>query len=508
MLRTNPFDSPLRFLGTVLAGFFLIAGFSLASAAPSHADLSVGIEDGAGTGGNPVTGNPPTTPSVPAPGGGGGGGGGGSSLPAGGFWVYTWGPNSICGSKPDAGPSIGYRTMWITEEKVTPSQDQPPAGAGWHFSSYFPGYGAYWNRTTPSPRMDCIFPPTYNLMNNECILDTSASFAEVRPQPQVLASRTASSGYAAGTPDPAACAASRTHVALNANIVRYSYVEGIAVSRAVTHTFKVYLEADPRTGSVPATEIVGTVGPYNLPAKRNSASLTCKGPRVPGDANERDFTENSCYSESSFSSSYKCYPSPILFDKRATWEWNEEMGTNPNNAITYNTSDFFIPKESGWSLLKRKDNAGRKITFNQNPSGPGITINSYSTLFERDATSTPFASVGGGDPLAEIDVFLSNGQKRIDQLQGSGLKTASYSGKANSVKLMLMGASSQNAPTKITQVLKWVGTRKVQTIRITGLNPVSGDIQYVLSTTDVPTSGECRSTASVESIRAIGDTIN
>jgi hypothetical protein len=479
---------PARLLTSVAVGFMLVAGLSLAQAEPSHADLSVGIEDGAGTGGSPISGNDNITPSLPAPGGG-GGGGGGSSMPAGSFWVYSWGANSACSPKANAGPAIGIRVLWITQEATTPSRDQQPAGGGWRFSAYFPGYGAHWTRVTPSPQMNCIYPPTYKLVTQECVLGTNARFDEIRPSPDLLAQGSGSSGYNQGNPDPARCAASRSHVALGANIIRYSYVEGTAVSQAVTHTFKIYLEADPRTGAVPATEIVGTVGPYNLPAKRNSASITCKGSSIPGDDKERDFTEASCSKEKTSSPSYVCNANPVLYDVASVGE-KERMQSFPGDVF-----DPYSTWESG--------NPGRKIMFNQNPSGEGITVNSFSTSYEVTST-TPgqyfqLGLVGSNGKIDKEDILV----KQDAEVGTYSTGDATYQGKRDTVNIIVNGVSTDNGSLSITQILKWSGTKRVQTIHVTGLNPITGDITYTLGTADVPTSGVCRSTAQIGVIHAI-----
>jgi hypothetical protein len=463
-------------------GFVVVAGLSLAQAEPSHADLSVGIEDGAGTGGSPVPGNDNITPSLPAPGGGGGGGGGGApAMPAGSFWVYSWGGNSACSPKANAGPAIGIRVLWITQEATTPSRDQPPVGEGWRFSAYFPGYGAHWTRVTPSPQMNCIYPPTYKLITQECILSTYAKWSEVRPTPGPLAEKTVSSGYSPGSRDPGACAASRSHVALNVDIVRYSYVEGIAVSKAVTNTFKVFLEADPRTGAVPATQIVATVGPYNLPAKYKSVSITCKGVSIPGDSSERNFDETNCSSEKTTNPSFVCNADPILFDVAGFGE-KERLSSFPNNK--------FDPDNS-WEA----GNPGRKIIFNQNPSGANLTVTSLNTSYkimsnqEKQYFNLSFYNKNGVVNDKDIITKTELGVGTYYSPKGG------YPGKQNMVNLVVNGVSDQDGTLSLTQVLSWAGKKTVQTLHINGQNPISGDPTYTLRNAQVATAGTCSSTA-------------
>jgi hypothetical protein len=493
MDRTYSNSKLFKVITLMLAFLVTISTITFTSSSLAFAE-GIGVDDGAVTGMPGETFNPPPgvipqpgTVVVPSPGSGNG------------FakkWITTWGYSGKCGSSA-YGASIGVKDEWVNEHATSDMYADPanawPPGAGWVKGSST-GLGGYWFfRTIPTGSYECIWPPSYALVTAECIISTTANIREVRPNNILIDSRTVYSGYSFGSSDREACADSKTRISLNANITRYSIVEAFAVSSAAKVTFKVYTSADPRTGSKPATEFIGALGPYNLTPKTDSLSISCRNVSRPADYSLTDFTDNLC-NPSTFNPSYQCNASPVLFDSSPAGSATPTMNSFPGNSIQY--------------VKQQTANSGKQIVFNQNPSGAGITVNSYKTQFTRSADSTPWkASLGNSNNLVELDAVSPTGSLSKNILT-DGTSSPWYSTKTNTTKFIAYDASDNGKPTRISQILEWIGTRSVTSATITGMNPLTGALETAATTINVPTSGMCTQTAAIDMVRTIGDKVN
>lgn len=496
MTKTNFPSHPIKIFILMLMTFAVV--FSGLAFTPSTAfAVGIGIGDGADTDGDippDVVSTPPgVIPSpgpvtIPMP-----GSGNGDKK----SWKTVWGSgvDVRCGTSA-YGDSLGIKVQmaeqWMTAE-TAPYSGFPWNRAGIAFDAPEPEPDSYWwTRTIPTGSYECIWPPAFQYVSAECIISTSANIQEVRPGNIVLDSRTVYSGYTLGSTDRNACTQSKSSIALNANITRYSIVEARAVSQAARVTFKVYTQAHPQTGVVPATEVVGIIGPYNLTPKTASLSVSCRSVSNPADYSLTDFTDNMC-NPSTWNPSYQCNANPVLFDTSGAGSTSPTMNSFPGNSVQF--------------VKQQTANNGKQITFSQNPGGAGITVNSYKTRFDRSADSTPWdSSLSASKNLVELDAVNPGGSVSENILK-NGTSSGWLSSKINDTKFIAYGASDNGSPTKISQILEWTGTRVVNSATITGINPLTGAINTAATTTTVPTSGMCTQTATIDMVRTIGDTV-
>lgn len=481
MQSKNIFRKPAKFVAFAMAIGIATVGLSVSVPTTARADFgaTIGVGSGAGTGGN--------TSAPPADYGGGNftstPGGGNVGLSDGSKWIYAWGTSGGCAADANGEASIGVAHHIKWEEQTTANADTPPAGSGWDFIAYFPGYGAYWTRMLSLSDLICLYKPQNSSVSDpiQCVLSTTATIDRVRPTAARLGTGYATSGYTVGSEDLQACKNSQSSVNIDANVNEYSIVEAQAVSKAVWTTWRTYPGTDPRTGSAFTPTLVSTSGVFDVNPQRDSLSISCSGISHPADYSIGDFTDEPCSPQKSMTPSYVCNASPILFDLKAAWEKDEELRTSPNDSVDY------VVNEIG--------NPGRKLVFDQNPSGSGITIDSYQTHY---TTNTEYTTLD----------LLRQHYTQEDVLSGKKLKSAVFAGKENTVQMQFQGALNSDAPVKLSQVLKWSGTRVVPSAGSFQVNPITGQISYAGTTTTVPTSGTCENTATIGIMRAIGDNID
>lgn len=478
MLAKNPKS---RVLTGILATLLALTGITV-TMSPAQA-VGIGIEDGAGSDGTGVGGGGGNSGGNTGGGGGGNSGGGGYVDPYAPYWQTTWGGNPYCANKIGVGASIGVSLQF---QKQTLASFDLPAGGGWiDTGTYVAGYGNIWERTIYTGNQQCHYPPRYELVTQQCILSTTATITQKRPSVVSLGTKTNMSGYTLGNPSPDACKNSKSNAGINTSINRYSLVEAVAVSKAVNQTFKIYTEADPRTGSIPAPELQGQGIPFNLSPKTASISVSCKGVSNPANYALSDFTDNLCNpANNPGSSTYQCNVSPVVYNM-ANSGASADMKSFPNNSVQF--------------MASQMGNPGVDMVFKQTVSGKGITVNQngFKTSY---STNIPFT---------EMDIKSTSGSvTNKNVLTGKKQASANFAGQKNNVNVVYNGATDPDQNMKLTQTLEWSGTRAVSMPTIDSIDPISGKINISYKTVNVPTSGKCSSTADVQVLRAIGDNIS
>jgi hypothetical protein len=484
MLSKNIFRKPAKFLAFTMALGIASVGLSVSVPTAAQADVggTIGIGSGAGTGGN--TASPPADY----------GGGGYTSTPSGGQatvsdgsqWIYVWGQSGTCALDANGEANIGVAHHIKREEAYTNGVDQVPPGSGWTYLGYYPddgGNGAYWTRLLSLSGVICVYKPQNSAVSDpiQCVLSTTATIDRVRPTTARLGTGYATSGYTVGSQDLQACRNSQSSVFIDTNVNEYSIVEAQASSKAVWTTWRTYPGTDPRTGAAFAPTLVYTSGVMDINPQRDSLSIACWGKSHPADYSIGDFTDEPCSPHRSTNPSTQCNASPILFDLRPVWEKDEDMRSVPADSMEY--------------VVNAIGNPGRKLLFNQNPSGAGVTINSYRTQY---TTNTNYTT---------LDLLRQNSTQE-DVLVDKKVKTAWFSGKQNAVQLQFQGALNRDEPMKLSQILEWSGTREVSSAGGITVHPITGQMGYADTTATVPTSGSCISTATIGIMRPIGDIIN
>lgn len=484
MHSKNIFRKSGQFLASTLVLGITAVSLSVFVPSTAHADIgeTIGIGTGAGTGGN--TGAPPANY----------GGGSYASTPTGGTatesdgseWLYVWGASGACALDANGEANIGVTHHIKREERYTDGVGSPPPGSGWTYLGYYPndgGSGAYWTRTLSLSGVICVYKPQNSVVSDpiQCILSTTATIDRVRPTTARLGTGYSTSGYTVGSQDLQACKDSQSSVFIDAKVNEYSIVEAQAVSKAVWTTWRTYPGTDPRTGSAFTPTLVDTSGVFDVNPQRDSLSIACWGKSHPADYSIGDFTDEPCSPHRSNNPSTQCNVSPVLFDLKASWEKEEKMRSVPADSAEYIVNDI--------------GNPGRKIVFDQNPTGQGITINSYRTQY---TTNTNYTT---------LDLLRQNSTQE-DVLVDKKLKSAWFSGKQNAVQLQFQGALNRDAPMKLSQTLEWTGTREVSSAGSFTVHPITGQMGYADTTAVVPTSGSCISTATIGIMRPIGDSID
>lgn len=454
--------------------------------------VNISIGSGANTGGSTST--PPTNY----------GGGSYTSTPSGGTatisdgseWLYVWGTSGGCAPDANGEASIGVTHHIKREEAHTQGVGYPPPGAGWNLIAYYPdddaGYGAYWTRTLSLSGVICVYKPANSVVSEpiQCVLSTSAYIDRVRPDYKRLGTGYKASGYTVGSQDLDTCRNSQSSVVVDANVNTYSLVEAQASSLAVWTTWRTYPGIDPRTGGAFTPTLASTSAPFIVNPQRDSVSIHCFGTSHPANYGNTDWTDEPCSPHKSSNPTTTCNAQPVLFDLKpapdllhpeAVYSQQEDMRSTPGNSVIW----------GGTSIA----NPGRKLIFNQNPSGLGINIQSYDTEYTTNLTNTT------------LDIFYSNSTS-LGALKGNKTSTGFIPGKWNETRLLREGALGADEHLLLSQILKWTGTREVTVPTQFTIDPITGKMQYSTRITTVPTSGSCISTATMGIDRAIGDIIN
>jgi hypothetical protein len=356
-------------------------------------------------------------------------------------------------------------------------------GPGWVSAGRAMNGTYYWTKTAMLSTA-CKYPPRVYYTTVMCSISQTVQANQVAPANKVLVTRTTGTGYAENAGSLSSCYGAYGSVSLNQPITEYGFYNIYTWQRIQAVKVEVAYTANEVTGAMPGPRIVGRSPAYNTsPYLAQTASLDCQnGFRTPG-VNRTDWTDTPCQG-----SSYICARQPIQFD------------------VGEGTSVSMVSSASG-SMQLMRDGKARKVVFNQTPQGSSISVNAgrYKTTFYRDGLSTPWDSSKMWDKNL-FDLSTSATGKSVLS-QGNGTKSPTYTGKINNTWMTAIQAGTVGQPTKIRQELFWGGTRTIQSGTIASINANTGAVSWAPRMVTVPTSGICNQTASVDYIRAIGDSV-
>lgn len=482
----------------ILLAAVVSVGFVVLPAAPAIADgcssgqINFGCSVSAApppAGGSSTSSGPAAPPAT--------GGGGGTIVPAT-QTVDRRVPDAAanCPVRDDGKASLGadyiFDTQWASNNDGPSS---PPNGDPSWLYQYSTPNGEYFFKRTVFLHRDCLYPPRTYMTTAQCIISSSASVSLVNTAPGngatpgIITQATSMSGYPQGSMDYSACVNSSSRVDPHASLTVYGYYTATAVSQAQTAMVEVAYTPNDVTGIVPAPKIVSLSGVYNLTPVSTSGSLECSGFYTPGNKNA-DFTETPCSGQNiPNGASYTCVQDQPLFDST--------VGAGSENLIPFPTTN---------SIQGLKDGNPKHIVFSQKPTGASITVNSYDTFYTRDASSTPWKSgAGPQDNVFTLNTAKTgiNGHSIFTNFNGT--RSPFISGQADDVWATSIEAGSSSAPTLLTQVQQWSGTKTMNSVEITSIDVLSGKFTYTTKQIQVPTTGECKQTVAINYVRTIGD---
>lgn len=462
-------DVPLRHRISRLLGVILVLLVTFVTVGgQAFADGEVG-GIGGGTGGGGSSGG----------GGGGGssGGGGGSSGGGGGTsaWRYFsdsyWlsGITNWCVPDENGQQSIGYRVSYRYPSSITLTEaENHVAGA------------VYRGDISPVENIGtrCLYPPSYVDARVTCVLEVQVAIDLIMPRTASIASRTQGTAYA-GDPTLGNCLNSSLTVPLYQSISefgRYTFDSSATQQACVIRT---YTSADPRTGITPGTALRDCGSPYVRAGTPGTWELTCSGFRQGFSAGIPDWTMNDCLAGGS------------VYEGQAQCSFS---GTNTLDGIAQTTPAQLM-----------RDGVKRPVSFaTPNLTGSGITVTGSQTRVLRDGSSTPWNSLGKGSAIsphnAEFRVFRgSQGMLTTPTetnwqagIVGDGWSVAGY------------WASDSAHPTLLSAEYLFDLTVAVQSVAVTGVEPIAGTITTETTTIQVPTTASCVSPSlSIEYLRAV-----
>jgi hypothetical protein len=463
---------------------------------------SFGCSDENNNGGGNGAGGGAGQGTLPGTGGGGSGGGGGGSNSN--VRVDRVVPDpGTCPYRPEDGKSaLGKDYYWAVIYKYGTKDSPPDPYYNWGNYTYTPGYG-YLYSTEVLVGSQCLYPPRTYTTTQRCYISSTSSVWMKEPQSKLLATKTSTSGYSQGSTDYNACVNSNSRVKLGVAINEKGFYASQAYSLAQTATVEVAYTPNEVTGEIPPPKIIALSPVFQTAPKNATGSLHCSaGWQSPG-VHHGDWTETPCSSQNSNNPSYLCSADPVLYNGR-----NFGMGTVVQ------------------SMRDGKDN---ELVWNQGVSGAGITVDSFKTTFKRSAQSAPWSKdLAANNNLIQLDVKNAAGAREAKALKPDGLTTRTFDGRVNTAYVMGFTATiltkQKNSlgnyvidkngqpvwvpqPTEISQVLGWTGTRTMTSVVIVETDASNGVMTATPTTITVPTSGLCSQTASLEFIRAIGDTV-
>lgn len=485
----------------LFAGFTLSFTSSLMTANVAYADgggwdielpgqNEIPPQTGGGCGLACPTPGPAPNPAPPGgggspPGGGGGGGGGGGST----GYMVEWTDGSGCGVKVVDGKSYSASTRSTYKPQLlwNPGKNPPTFGKDWVLYSRAPDGGSYWNGKMLVGSPTCVWPEVYVQRYQQiCNISVKVQIGMVAPTRKTDPAVTGYTAYPRGSKDWNACAASRSNpykVSTAKKINQYGYYEVYGNEENVLMNKKITTVYDERGRGAYTTEEITVGTPYSPRGWHllNSLSVDCKnGAKMPG-IMVSDWSEQPCQGTKAWSS-HVCKTSPIQYDT------SDGSGTSMRGIGT--------PK-----VQFLRDGKARKMIFDQNIVGPNLKVNTYKTKFLRSADSTPWNSSKSYNNNL-FSLTRSGSDTNILSIN-NGTESPTYNGRINTVFASGYYASEQGAPTKITQQVNWTGIRTITSVQITG---VSSDGRILLSniTLQIPTSGICTNTGTIDYIRAIG----
>lgn len=477
-------------LAVALSAAFLTPLASTTSLAPAFANggcggpAGFGCDAGAGT-----VGNPPVQSTTPPPSQGGNTGGGGGSVGGGGTvrpnldWKVAYGDGSACPRRDDGKAAIRTDYYYKKETAKGESRTVGPAGFGWTFSAYIPGYGYYWDAWVYQYR-ECRYPPRTYTTTATCILSSYGTVNQLKPRQRVLDTKISPSAYTRGSGNIDACRNSKSVAWAKAEITERGYYTSTAVSTATTVTILVPYTPDETTGVTPAPYVIAETAPYPLSPKAATGTQTCHGWNSPALPGITDWSDNPCGPDKSNNPTFQCVAPQVLFDK--TDANGFQTGSHPSNSMQF-----------------MRDGEPKFIRFNQGVTGSGITVKSYKTTFYRSGTPWD-SSKSYYKNLFDLSL-KANGPTILTQESGSRSKT--FDGRVNEVFHRGYSAGVSGKPTVITQRIDWSGTRTMASVKVIGTDGRTGQMLTIPITVQIPTSGTCQQSVSLEYIRAIGDAV-
>lgn len=497
---SNRLDTTFRYV--VLTGLFVVTlfSFSLFSMTPAaNANSPAGCPGGglicAGDGGNAPQPGPTPPPGVPSPGvpnpGGqpnpghpGDGGSGGYPV------TRTWEAGSgSCAIRANGGAeksqsALGRYVFHSTERRTMSGPNNRPEGDGWVKIFHYVGDGtpdsvpgSVWERQV-FVGQECIYPPATYMTIERCYLSTTVNLYMTEPSNRLYSTKTSNSNYSLGSSDLNACINSRAYASIQSGLNSYGFYKINSSHRMANVNVEVALEAHPLTGVWPAPKIISTASVYTTGEKTlATASLHCRhGFQNPG-VRHGDWTDASCINFSYFCP--KINPQIEVSDIGATKKMRS-----------------FSDK-----IQLVRDGKTRELIFGSaNVTGTNVSVSSYKTRFVR--SGSPWDNTKSYSKNL-FELSTSSSAKGSSLSVSSGGATNWINGKINSVFTRGYYASDAT-PTTLTQEIKWTGTRSIRSGVIASVNPDTGGITYTHRYINVPTSGTCSQTVSLDYVRAVG----
>lgn len=481
-LTLNPTHARRFLLAFILTAFAtLLFLFSTSTPAFACPPMTACGDTGGGGGTPPAPGIPPSSGSNPGSGGGGIGGGGTEVPPN--VWIKRV-MGLGCPARYGDGKAALAKDIYYQTQYTSNTSGRTPPDASWTFYYSTPN-GQYFFVRDVYLVEKCLYPPRSTFITVTCSIRYYVEAQMVAPQSRSVGQASAGTGYAEGSYNYAACYNSKGYANLTQPLKEYGFYNVNVWQRAATARVEVFTSPNEVTGVTPAPRIV-SLSPAYTTSKRvtSTASIDCQnGFKSPG-IMRSDWSETPC--QSTTNPSYTCQRQPVLFD-------GADGTAERMMSFAGNSTQFM------------RDGKPRKVVFNQTPVGATIKVNSYSTRFAREAGSTPWDS---SRPYTKNQFELRKTETGLSILtQGSGTLSSSTGGRLNTVFAVGYSAGMSGAPTKITQELSWAGTRTIQSGTIVSINPNTGGVSYAPRMETIPTSGLCKQTASMEYIRAIGDSV-
>lgn len=451
----------LAVLLLLLVSFIGVAGASFANPIGGEGN---GGSQGGGTGGG----------GGGSTGGGSGGGGSGSSGAStwGRITRTYWGATTSAFCTPDANgqSAIGYafRYRYPLAEMT---RDEANASIS-NFALY--GFGLH---PVENLGLRCHYPPSYVDSRVTCVQSVYVSIDMALPASRNIAQRTQATDFA-GNQSLANCLNSSLRVPLYEDITDFGRYTFSSSASQQACTQRTYTSSNPLTGVRPPNELRDCGSPYTRVGDTGRWELTCAGFREGFSSGLPNFTMNDCLDGGAVSTG------------QATCSFS---GQNTLDGIVQTTPAQLM-----------RDGVRRPVSFSTpNITGNGITVNATQTRIVRDASSTPWHSLGRTSTVipskAEFKVFRNNQSSLITPAE-----TGWQSGVLNDGwSVAGYWASDAGRPTLLSAEYLYDLSVAVQSVRVTGVEPIAGTVTVEATTIQVPTTASCVSPSlSIEYLRA------
>lgn len=487
-----------RYFLAVMVLSFLFTGASMMVSSSAFAEIpSIGGSNGADYGINDqggVTIGKPSAPQSPAP--------APSAPPPANPGVYyppgngmdfygapysTRWPGGLCPPRNDGKAALSTVITFAQHFWPVKAGTRPP-GSGWVYQYKVGSYSGTLEVFAKPQEISrrCLYPPRVYYTTVQCSIAYYVEISRTVPNPRGFGISTGRTGYGEGSYNYNACVNSKGFASVNSPVTEYGYYIVQAWQRAANARVEIAYTPNEVTGAMPGPKIV-SLSPAFTTTKRTlaTASLDCKNQfRTPGLSGITDWTEAPC--SSGPGSSFTCSPQPVLFD-------------------TADGSGRSLQSFSGNSAQFTRDGKAREIVFNQTVSGSRIVVQTQKTRFLRGSASTPWST----SSLYNNNLFELSDSKTGESIlsQESGTKSGIYNGNKKNVWTRGYAASDSGRPTTLTQKVDWTGLRTITSANITSVNPNTNQVGFTYVTRQVPTSGVCNQSATLDYVRSIGDVV-